>query len=223
MSKLFLTIFLRVSFIPVLFALEPAHSITLTFKDKAGQSIPDVVVYSTLSASTEAKPSLTVIDQKNKAFAPYVTAVTPGSQISFPNSDNTRHHVYSFSDAKTFELKLYRTNESPPITFDKPGIARLGCNIHDNMKAYVVITDHAVYGISDSMGKVIFELPDEATSSEFLIWHPQLDKPEILKLPAENKSFELVTTLSLDWAKPQQAKNSSELESRLKQFKRKSH
>jgi plastocyanin len=77
------------------------------------------------------------ISQAKRQFHPRVTLITTGARVSFPNFDTVRHHVYSFSAIKTFELKLYAGVPSMPITFDKPGVAVLGCNIHDSMAAWV--------------------------------------------------------------------------------------
>ncbi|WP_404398767.1 methylamine utilization protein [Idiomarina loihiensis] len=82
-----------------------------------------------------------VVDQVDKQFTPTVSAVEPGTDVVFPNSDNIRHHVYSFSEAKNFELKLYSDKEKPSVNFDKAGIVTLGCNIHDQIVAYVLVSD----------------------------------------------------------------------------------
>jgi plastocyanin len=81
------------------------------------------------------------IAQLKRQFAPQVSVVTVGTPVSFPNDDTVRHHVYSFSSVKTFELKLYAGVPNAPVVFDKPGIAVLGCNIHDQMVAWVVVVD----------------------------------------------------------------------------------
>ena len=81
------------------------------------------------------------IAQAKRQFSPRVTVVTVGTPVTFPNFDTVRHHVYSFSPVKTFELKLYAGVPNAPVVFDKPGIAVLGCNIHDQMAAWVVVVD----------------------------------------------------------------------------------
>ena len=85
--------------------------------------------------------SAAVIDQVDKEYVPYVTAVQVGTKVNFPNHDPVRHHVYSFSEAKSFELPLYKGSAHPPITFDTPGVVVLGCNIHDSMRGYIRVTD----------------------------------------------------------------------------------
>jgi plastocyanin len=85
--------------------------------------------------------SRATIDQVGKEFVPRVTIVQAGTEVFFPNSDNIRHSIYSFSPAKTFTTKLYSGREAPPVLFDKTGMVVLGCNIHDKMVAWVLIVD----------------------------------------------------------------------------------
>ena len=78
-----------------------------------------------------------IMDQVDKQFVPLLLAIRVGDQLSFPNSDNIRHHVYSFSPARTFQLPLYRGIPSAPVSFAVTGRVVLGCNIHDRMAAHV--------------------------------------------------------------------------------------
>ncbi|MGH8170113.1 MAG: methylamine utilization protein [Steroidobacteraceae bacterium] len=101
---------------------------------------------------------------------PRVSVVQVGTAIDFPNSDNIRHSVYSFSPAKTFELKLYAGRAAPPVTFDKTGIVVLGCEIHDTMVAWLLVVSTPYYGKSDSRG--IVTLHDlRAGDYELRAWH----------------------------------------------------
>ena len=121
-----------------------------------------------------AKPATGVeIEQAAKRFTNRVTVVPVGTEVLFPNRDKVRHHVYSFSPAKTFELKLYSGTPSNPVVFDKAGIAVLGCNIHDNMVAWVVVVETPYYGVADAGGRVRLEnVP--AGSYRLRWWHPEL-------------------------------------------------
>ena len=113
------------------------------------------------------------MDQRGQKFAPHVLAVHTGTQVSFPNSDNIRHQVYSFSAAKRFELRLYEGTPTDPLLFDKPGVVVLGCNIHDWMLGYVYVTDDPRFGVSDAQGRVRLDgLP--AGAYHVTVWHPQL-------------------------------------------------
>jgi plastocyanin len=118
-----------------------------------------------------------VIDQVDKEFVPKVKAVLVGSAISFPNHDNVRHHVYSFSAAKRFELPLYTGIPAQPVVFDKPGVVVLGCNIHDWMVGFVYVSTSPYIGKTDANGKAtLVDLQPRAYIVR--VWHPQLDGAE---------------------------------------------
>lgn len=113
------------------------------------------------------------MDQRGQKFAPHVLAVHTGTQVRFPNSDNIRHQVYSFSAAKRFELRLYEGTPTEPLLFDKPGVVVLGCNIHDWMLGYIYVTDDPRFGVSDAQGRVRLDnLP--AGAYHVTLWHPLL-------------------------------------------------
>ena len=113
------------------------------------------------------------MDQREQKFAPHVLAVHTNTQVRFPNSDNIRHQVYSFSTAKRFELRLYEGTPTDPLLFDKPGVVVLGCNIHDWMLGYIYVTDDPRFGVSDAQGRVrLDDLP--AGAYHVTLWHPQL-------------------------------------------------
>ena len=100
-----------------------------------------------------APPVDAIMDQVNLAFVPDVLVIPVHSSVQFPNSDAISHQVYSFSSARQFQLPLYRGKPYPPVTFDQPGIVTLGCNIHDNMLAYIVVTAAPFFGRTDADGK----------------------------------------------------------------------
>jgi plastocyanin len=116
------------------------------------------------------------IAQQNIQFSPFVLVVPVGSTIAFPNLDPVRHHVYSFSPARTFELKLYAREQNRTVRFDKPGVVPLGCNIHDNMTAFVKVTDTGLSAKTDGNGRARFAgVPAGAVVAR--IWHPWLRAP----------------------------------------------
>ena len=133
-----------------------AADLALDIRDAAGQPIADAVAYA--QPAGEAPPARAgaraVIDQVNKTFVPRVTIVQSGTQVFFPNSDNIRHSIYSFSPAKTFTTKLYSGREAAPVLFDKTGLVVLGCNIHDTMVAWVFIVDTPWFARSGADGLV---------------------------------------------------------------------
>lgn len=151
-----------------------AASISGLVTDRKGTTLSDAVIYAVpVSAAIAATSARTaVIDQINKEFVPFVTPVQTGTQVSFPNKDNIRHQIYSFSAAKTFSLKLYSGVPSAPVLFDKPGVVVLGCNIHDWMLAYVYVVDTPYFAKTKNGRWRIDNLP--AGSYLLRAWHPQL-------------------------------------------------
>ncbi len=117
-----------------------------------------------------------VVSQQNLQFHPFLTIVPVGADVSFPNFDPTKHHVYSFSPAKRFELKLFAKDQSRTVHFDKPGVVALGCNIHDQMSAFIFVTDSAWTARTNAQGMAAFaDAPDAA--GRVTVWHPYLRAP----------------------------------------------
>jgi len=132
-----------------------AGSLTVAVTDTKGAPVPDAVVYAEPvgGAKPSRQPRSSVIDQQNQQFVPYVSAIEAGTAVRFPNKDNIRHHVYSFSPAKKFELPLYAGIPAEPVVFDKAGVVTLGCNIHDWMLAYVAVLGTPHFQITRSDGR----------------------------------------------------------------------
>ncbi len=148
--------------------------------DDAGRPLGNAVLSLAGGAATAASAP-GIMDQRNKQFAPTVLAVRSGTSVKFPNSDNIRHQVYSFSPAKRFELRLYQGTPSEPVLFDRPGVVVLGCNIHDWMLGYVYVTDDPWFAVSDDKGHVQIDgLP--AGRYQVTLWHPQ--SPDMLPAAA---------------------------------------
>jgi plastocyanin len=119
-----------------------AATLIVRVQDVRGRPVNDAVVYAQPEGRELPLARRTaVMDQRNRTFVPHVLPVQKGTAVSFPNSDDVRHHVYSFSAAKTFQLPLYKGTPSNPEVFDRPGVVALGCNIHDQMSAYIVVVD----------------------------------------------------------------------------------
>lgn len=155
----------------------PAAAVTGQVIDSAGLPVEDAVLSLTprdkLPPELAANVAAAVMDQWGKQFTPYVLPIRVGTLVSFPNRDNIKHHVYSFSPAKRFELKLYSSGTAQPVLFDKPGIVALGCNIHDWMLAYIDVLETPYFAKTDAQGHVgIDALPDGAYHVE--VWHPRL-------------------------------------------------
>ncbi|MFD1382117.1 methylamine utilization protein [Rhodanobacter aciditrophus] len=149
-----------------------AADIQITVLGSGGEPLENAVVFLKSDALIkQAKPQTGVtMAQQDRAFIPGLQVVTKGSAISFPNQDDVRHHVYSFSPAKTFELKLYIGKPKDPVVFDQEGIVELGCNIHDTMLAWVLVTNTSVYGKTDANGLVTFS-GQPSDTYDVDVWH----------------------------------------------------
>ncbi len=152
-----------------------ATPMTVRVLDMQAQPVSDAVVsWQRPADPVLAKPLANVeISQKNKRFHPYVTVITKGTALRFPNLDTVRHHVYSFSSAKRFDLKLFHGREAAPVVFDKTGLVAIGCNIHDWMLGYIKIVDTPYFAVTDSQGVTVpLDLP--AGQWQVSVWHPRL-------------------------------------------------
>lgn len=145
----------------------------------SGEPLADAVVAVELRGQPSRAAAGTRADmaQRERQFQPYVLVVQTGTAVNFPNFDTVRHHVYSFSPVKTFDLKLYSGTPAEPVLFDKPGVATLGCNIHDRMSAHIVVVDTPLFAKTDATGQARLDLP----AGEHLLrtWHPKLAKPQL--------------------------------------------
>ncbi len=149
----------------------PALAAQVTVTDATGAPLANAVLL------VDGVPPLAadgyVMDQIDRQFMPHVLTAPVGAEVDFPNSDDVRHHVYSFSDTKPFELRLFKGSEAPPVIFDREGVVVLGCNIHDAMLGYILITDSPRFAVSDEQGRVL--LPDlPAGTWPVSWWHSSL-------------------------------------------------
>ena len=152
-----------------------AGPVEVRVTDPSGRPLDGAVVFlESRDAKAAMKPMPGIeITQQNKAFVPSVTVVTTGTSVTFPNRDTVRHHVYSFSPVKKFEIKLYVGTPASPVVFDQPGIGVLGCNIHDHMVAWVVIVDTPWHGQTGDDGR--WAAPNVPPGNYRLrTWHPGL-------------------------------------------------
>jgi len=126
---------------------------TLQFIDQNGTPIQNVVVTLPIEYSGTKTTFPKTIDQVNMQFSPRVLTIQKGEHVVFPNSDNIRHHLYSFSKAKTLEIKMNSERKVAPLEFDTPGIVAIGCNIHDDMLGFIYVADGQETLVSDQNGK----------------------------------------------------------------------
>ncbi|MBF59605.1 Cupredoxin [Halomonas sp. FeN2] len=149
-----------------------AAQITISSAD--GQPLENAVVEIYYTSEASNPPQEESIFQRDAAFHPKVLTVPTGSHVAFPNQDTTRHHVYSFSPAKTFDLNLYLQETPPPVHFDQSGIVVLGCNIHDHMQAFIVVSDAPYSAKTGAEG--VLTLPELPSGEHRVrVWHPLLD------------------------------------------------
>ncbi len=142
-----------------------------------GKPLPGAVV----TIETPKAPGVTVrgpymIEQRDIAFQPHVLIVPVGATVGFPNRDRVRHHVYSFSKARKFDLKLYGQEESRTVLFDRPGVVPLGCNIHDSMSGFVFVTATPFAELTDQAGHVSITGVPPGTAT-VRVWHPSIRAP----------------------------------------------
>lgn len=178
-STLFATaLFVTALFSAALFASAVgAAELTLVLQDEEGHPVSLAVVEARLTpAASQAEAAVAEIDQVNRRFVPMVLLISPEQQVNFPNSDNVRHHVYSFSDIKQFSTPLYADENVAPIRFETPGVAVLGCNIHDSMVAYVYVTAWQDTALSTDAGSVALTAMAQLPQT-LHIWHPWLQTP----------------------------------------------
>lgn len=179
---------LKISTLVIFFLLcraAVASELKIRVLDMSGNATPNAVIsLSMANNATHTSTNLSggqlepaVMDQVDKQFSPKVLLVHKGQAVEFPNSDQVRHHVYSFSKPNDFEIRLYSGNQAEPVVFTHPGVVVLGCNIHDKMLGYLYVHDNELTGISDNNGVVTFsgaslnEIPNEQVVT---IWHSQL-------------------------------------------------
>ena len=184
----------------ILYGRAQAGSILVTVKDGQGTLVSDAVVYAKPNkpvVSLEKKQA--VIEQRDKQFVPYVTAIQVGTSVTFPNRDSVRHDVYSLSPAKEFELPLYAGIPAEPVTFDKEGFVTLGCSIHDWMVAYIAVLPTPYFQITGKDGRTVLEnLPTGQYTVQ--VWQPLLKgapKKFAQQVNLAEGSTELVFTLDL--------------------------
>jgi plastocyanin len=158
-------------------------------------------------------PLQAVMDQVDLAFTPDLLVIPVGSTVSFPNSDKVGHEVYSFSSAHPFKLGLYRGTPHAPELFDRPGLVTLGCNIHDAMLAYILVTDGSYYGRTAADGT--WQRADVARGKYRIeVWSPRLQEPgqmlqhEVVVNPGDHVVAELRTGHALRAAQMQKRPHS---------------
>jgi len=155
-------------------AAAPAVPLEVRAIDRAGQPLAQAVVtLESPAARAAVRPVRGLeMEQIDRQFVPPVRVVPLGSELRFPNRDRVRHHVYSISPTKTFDLKLFVGNEANPVLFDRAGVAVVGCNIHDEMIGWVVVVATPWHAVTGDDGRARLDAP--AAVYRLQVWHPDL-------------------------------------------------
>ena len=159
---------------------EQNATLTVRVDDVQGQPLNGFAISAVPvgEAITPKSDGIDTMDQINRQFAPHFLMVQRGTKVRFPNSDSIKHHVYSFSPAKRFELLLNRGMEEDPLLFEKTGIVELGCNVHDWMLGYIYVVDTPFFGYTNAEGQVTLDLPPG--EYDVSVWHPRMqEEPEV--------------------------------------------
>lgn len=156
----------------------PAATLAVSVRSSDGQALQGAVVTARSLDAPGKRPApvQAIMDQLDRAFVPDLLVIPVGSTVRFPNSDSVSHQIYSFSQPKRFKLPLYRGTPYPPVQFDQVGIVTLGCNIHDDMVAYLAVTDAPYFGRTDKGGLWSSEVP--RGRYRVSIWHPRMRDAE---------------------------------------------
>lgn len=140
--------------------------------------------YAVVYLTSDNLPEITLSDsvptmkQKNMKFEPSVLTVAVGTTVEFPNLDPFYHNVFSYSKTKKFDLGRFPKGKSEFVTFDKPGIVKVFCEIHFPMRAYVHILETPYFATSDENGK--FTIKD-INPGEYTLHVWQENLPDILR------------------------------------------
>lgn len=177
-------------------AAAQAVPVTVQLRGPGGQPLAGaalaIEVKGRTGKTTSAKAE---IGQRDRQFTPQLLIVQTGTSVSFPNFDTVRHHVYSFSPIKVIDIKLYSGTPAEPVVFDKPGVAALGCNIHDRMSAHVVVVDTPTFARTDDKGQASFDLPAGEHTAK--AWHAGQKSPMLQSVRLDVPAAGGVVTLTL--------------------------
>ncbi|HEY3779239.1 MAG TPA: hypothetical protein VGL35_14400 [Rhizomicrobium sp.] len=169
-----------------------ASTAQIEVTDAGGRPLSETVVVlspesSAAPAPASALPAESIIDQRHETFLPLVTLIREGGHVIFTNNDATMHQVYSFSDIRQFAFEIDEGQRSQPVTFEKPGVAAIGCNIHDQMITYVYVASQPFGAVSDRSGHATIVNVAEGRYRGSA-WHPGLAPG------TPGRAFELVVT-----------------------------
>ena len=130
---------------------------TMTIDGQPLDGLGTVMLFPAKGGGKKRKPKQRLVEQRDKQFSPRVLAIPPGSSVSFPNFDGVFHNVFSISTTKKFDVGLYKDGDTREVKFEKPGIVRLGCNIHAKMASYILVVDAPHYVVVEGTKEFNFK------------------------------------------------------------------
>jgi plastocyanin len=172
-----------------------------------GKGIAEAVVFVETPVPPAVAGAQATMDQINKTFVPGLLPIVVGTRVHFPNHDQIHHHVYSFSRTKSFELPLYKGEDAAPVLFDKVGVVKVGCNIHDWMSGIILVLPTPYFAVTDAEGRFTLSALPHGTY-QLAAWHAQSkakteDTQQSIAL--SNGVAEANFTLALSPARPRPA------------------
>ncbi|WP_371194538.1 methylamine utilization protein [Glaciecola sp. SC05] len=209
---------MRFLFLLCLFSFQVDAAFTVIVLNNDGKPVPDAVLAAPVVEDAQkqnAELPIAIMDQVGMQFKPHVLIVNTHQLVSFPNSDDTRHHVYSFSEPKVFELKLFKGTNSKPISMETAGVVELGCNIHDQMLGFIYVDNSGTAVKTNQAGQAVFvgEKPKSLT-----LWHPRLarSKGELLSYSLDETNEDGNYVLLVDISPKVPDKSHNKFKSRFK-------
>jgi plastocyanin len=181
----------------VLFAMSlSAATLDVRVTDASGSAVPEAVVYAVPDTPIPVGHKVADMDQKNRAFVPRILPIQAGTWVEFPNSDDIRHEVYSLSAAKKFQLPLYSGKPSFPVQFPNAGVVALGCHIHQQMNAYIIVVDTPYFGKTEAGRLSLHDV--RAGHYTIHVWYPGMreePEPKVVTLAdTDHPAVSFVTT-----------------------------
>lgn len=162
--------------LPLLVSAAPPAILPVQIVDQAGMPVRDAVIEIVPPAGDTRRLAFSwrnAMAQKNLAFVPGTLIVPRGAVVVFPNLDNVRHSIYSFSKPGPFKIELYGQDQTRKQQFNGVGTIALGCNIHDNMRGYIRVTDTPYAARSDLNGLASVEGLGRG-NYDVVVWHPAI-------------------------------------------------
>lgn len=195
-----------------------ADTAVLQLIDTLGNPLVGAVLFDTNPSSEEAQGVTHTMDQIQRQFVPSALTIQTGDSVTFPNSDSIRHHVFSFSSARSFDFELYGNSEAPTIDFPNAGYVVVGCNIHDDMIGHIIVSSSGHFYTSDSAGEM--HLRELETYTGWYLWHPWMAAvglaPIELSEIALNQPYRIAVQAPIERAE-------SDLESRFRRRLQRGH